>query len=137
MYDKTRYSFSSRQQNGCNRGEELFHKFINCIHAHYLDQKEVSFYANELCISPRYLSTITRQVAGESAKTIIDRHIILETKVLLRTTEMTVQEITNHLNFSQPILSGTVFQEAYGGVTHRVSNEKEVIPLTARRVAVK
>ena len=41
------------------------------------------------------------------------------------------------LELSQPILSGTVFQEAYGGVTHRVSNEKEVIPLTARRVAVK
>lgn len=114
MYDKTRYSFSSRQQNGCNRGEELFHKFINCIHAHYLDQKEVSFYANELCISPRYLSTITRQVTGESAKTIIDRHIILETKVLLRTTEMTVQEITNHLNFPSQSYLGRYFKKHTG-----------------------
>ena len=97
-----------------NRGEELFHKFINCIHAHYLDQKEVSFYANELCISPRYLSTITRQVAGESAKTIIDRHIILETKVLLRTTEMTVQEITNHLNFPSQSYLGRYFKKHTG-----------------------
>ena len=122
---------------GATVGRELFHKFIKCIHAHYLDQKEVSFYANELCISPRYLSTITRQVAGESAKTIIDRHIILETKVLLRTTEMTVQEITNHFELSQPILSGTVFQEAYGESPIEYRMKKEVIPLTARRVAVK
>ena len=80
MYDKTRHAFPSHQRNGYNRAEEIFHKFINCIHTHYLDQKDVSFYANELCISPRYLSTIARQVTGESAKTIIDRHIILETK---------------------------------------------------------
>lgn len=96
IYDKTRHAFSRRQRNGSSRMEEIFNKFINCIHAHYTEQKEVSYYANELCISPRYLSSITRLVTGESAKTIIDRHIILETKVLLRTTEMTVQEITNH-----------------------------------------
>ena len=136
MYDKTRYSFSSRQQNGCNRGEELFHKFINCIHAHYLDQKEVSFYANELCISPRYLSTITRQVAGESAKTIRPAYHIGDKGVVAYHGNDRAGD-NEPLELSQPILSGTVFQEAYGGVTHRVSNEKEVIPLTARRVAVK
>lgn len=114
MYDKTRSAFSSRQHNGYNRSEEIFHKFITCIHAHYLEQKDVSFYANELCISPRYLSTIARQVTGESAKTVIDRHIILETKVLLRTTEMTVQEITNHLNFPSQSYLGRYFKKHTG-----------------------
>ena len=114
MYDKTRHAFPSHQRNGYNRAEEIFHKFINCIHTHYLDQKDVSFYANELCISPRYLSTIARQVTGESAKTIIDRHIILETKVLLRTTEMTVQEITNHLNFPSQSYLGRYFKKHTG-----------------------
>lgn len=114
MYDKNRHLFSSLQRNGYNRGEELFHKFITCIQTHYLDQKDVAFYANELCISPRYLSTITRQVTGESAKTIIDRHIILETKVLLRTTEMTVQEITNHLNFPSQSYLGRYFKKHTG-----------------------
>lgn len=112
--DKTRHAFPSHQRNGYNRAEEIFHKFINCIHTHYLDQKDVSFYANELCISPRYLSTIARQVTGESAKTIIDRHIILETKVLLRTTEMTVQEITNHLNFPSQSYLGRYFKKHTG-----------------------
>ncbi|WP_455632311.1 helix-turn-helix domain-containing protein [Parabacteroides sp.] len=114
MYDKNRHLFSSLQRNGYNRGEELFHKFITCIQTHYLDQKDVAFYANELCISPRYLSTITRQVTGESAKTLIDRHIILETKVLLRTTEMTVQEITNRLNFPSQSYLGRYFKKHTG-----------------------
>lgn len=114
MYNKCRHEFSSRQRNGSNRGEEIFHRFINSIHAHYLEQKDVSFYADELCISARYLSTITRQVTGESAKTIIDRHIILETKVLLRTTEMTVQEISNHLNFPSQSYLGRYFKKHTG-----------------------
>lgn len=114
MYDKTRHTFSSHQRNGYNRAEEIFHKFINCIHAHYIDQKDVSFYANELCISPRYLSTIARQVMGESAKTVIDQHIILEIKVMLRTTEMTVQEITNRLNFPSQSYLGRYFKKHTG-----------------------
>ncbi|CAK7064297.1 MAG: hypothetical protein PARBB_03057 [Parabacteroides distasonis] len=114
MHDKNRHLFSSLQRNGYNRGEELFHKFITCIQTHYLDQKDVAFYANELCISPRYLSTITRQVTGESAKAVIDRHIILEIKVLLRTTEMTVQEITNHLNFPSQSYLGRYFKKHTG-----------------------
>ncbi|WP_455625702.1 helix-turn-helix domain-containing protein [Parabacteroides sp.] len=114
MYDKNRHLFSSLQRNGYNRGEELFHKFIACIQTHYLDQKDVAFYANELCISPRYLSTIARQVTGESAKTLIDRHIILETKVLLRTTDMIVQEITNRLNFPSQSYLGRYFKKHTG-----------------------
>ena len=66
---------------------------------YYLQQKEVTFYADELCISPRYLTAITRKVTDESAKEIIDKHVILEIKVLLQSTEMTIQEISNHLNF--------------------------------------
>lgn len=114
MYDKTRCAFASRQYNGYSRSEEIFYKFINSIHLHYLEQKDVTFYADELCISPRYLSTISRQVAGEPAKTIIDRHIILETKVLLRSTEMTVQEITNHLNFPSQSYLGRYFKKHTG-----------------------
>ena len=133
MYDKTRYSFSSRQQNGCNRGEELFHKFINCIHAHYLDQKEVSFYANELCISPRYLSPLSLHYHPASGGRVGEDHYRpayhIGDKGVVAYHGNDRAGDNEPLELSQPILSGTVFQEAYRGVTHRVSNEKEVICL--------
>lgn len=114
MYDKTRHAFTSIQRNGYNRTEDIFHKFMTSIHAHCLKQKDVAFYAGELCISPRYLSAITRQVAGESAKTIIDHRIILEIKVMLRSTEMTVQEITNRLDFPNQSYLGRYFKKHTG-----------------------
>ncbi|MBC5622428.1 MULTISPECIES: helix-turn-helix domain-containing protein [Butyricimonas] len=98
MYDKTQKFFAS-EKKGHDRAEEIFHGFISLVQKHYLQQKEVTFYADELCISPRYLTAITRKVTDESAKEIIDKHVILEIKVLLQSTEMTIQEISNHLNF--------------------------------------
>lgn len=114
MYDKTREAFTSRQRNGSNRAEELFRKFIASIQAHYLAQKDVAFYAGELCISARYLSAVTRQITGDSAKTIIDRHIILEIKVMLRSTEMTIQEIANRLDFPNQSYLGRYFKKHTG-----------------------
>lgn len=99
MYDKTQRFFTREQKQVHDRAEELFHSFISLVQQHCLLQKDVTFYANELCISPRYLTAITRKVTGEAAKEIIDKHIILEIKVLLQSTEMTIQEISNRLNF--------------------------------------
>lgn len=76
-----------------------FEKWNKSIQLHYIEQKDVSLYARELCITPRYLSTITQSVLGESAKAIIDHQVILEIKALLDNTEATVQEIADHLNF--------------------------------------
>lgn len=113
MYDKTRYSFSSRRKMGATVGRSC--SISSSIAPCPLSRPERGLFLCERALySPRYLSTITRQVAGESAKTIIDRHIILETKVLLRTTEMTVQEITNHLNFPSQSYLGRYFKKHTG-----------------------
>ena len=114
LYDRCYQEFSAHLGEGGSRADEIFHQFINSVHTHCVDQKEVAFYANELCVSPRYLSAVTRQVAGESAKVIIDRHIILEIKVLLRTTELSVQEITTRLNFPNQSYLGRFFKKHTG-----------------------
>lgn len=114
IYSKTREDFTPRQRNGYNRAEEIFHKLIASIQANYQTQKDVAFYADKLCISPRYLSNITRQIMGESAKTVIDRHIILEIKVMLRSTELSIQEISNRLEFPSQSYLGRYFKKHTG-----------------------
>ena len=69
------------------------------MHEHCASQREVSFYADKLCISTKYLTGICKAVTGDSAKKIIDDFAILEIKVLLQSTELTVQEIADRLVF--------------------------------------
>ena len=59
---------------------------------------------------PRYLSAIAQAVSGETAKNIIDKHVILEIKVLLESTDLSIQEIANHLQFPDQSLFDRYFK---------------------------
>ena len=89
----------------------MFKRFIQLIHKHCLNQREVSFYAQKMFITPRYLSAITQAVAGETAKNIIDKHVILEIKVLLESTDLSIQEIANRLQFPDQSFFGRYFKK--------------------------
>lgn len=60
--------------------KELADKFFYLIMQHYKENREVAFYAKELCITPKYLTTIIKAVSGKSAKDWILEYIILEIK---------------------------------------------------------
>lgn len=81
------------------RQQTLYAEFCKLIWANYLKHHDVKFYADKLCITPYYLSSITNEVAGESAKKIIDYYITIEIKLLLETTDMTVKELAEKFNF--------------------------------------
>ena len=111
IYDKTHRIFEQNRPEGISRQEELFKRFIQLIHKHCLNQREVSFYTQKMFITPRYLSAITQAVAGETAKNIIDKHVILEIKVLLESTDLSIQEIANRLQFPDQSFFGRYFKK--------------------------
>ena len=114
FYDKTQHLFLQKKTEGINRQEEIFKRFIQLIHKHCTTQREVSFYAAELFITPRYLSTIVQNVSGNTAKSIIDRHVILEIKALLQSTSLSIQEISNRLSFPDQSFFGRYFKKHTG-----------------------
>ena len=114
FYDKTQHLFLQKKTEGINRQEEIFKRFIQLIHKHCTTQREVSFYAAELFITPRYLSTIVQNVSGTTAKSIIDRHVILEIKALLQSTSLSIQEISNRLSFPDQSFFGRYFKKHTG-----------------------
>lgn len=82
------------------RKQELFHGFMSLLHEYSHEQRDVAFYAEKLHITPRYLWTITREATSfESPKELIDKYFILEIKVLLRTSKLTLTEIADRLDF--------------------------------------
>ena len=115
VYDKVHRYFTHDDMEGRNRQDELFKKFIALIHEYCLKEREVSFYADRLCISTKYLTGICRSITnGVSAKQVIDKHVILEIKVLLQSTDLSMQEIADRLGFPDQSYLGRYFKRYEG-----------------------
>ena len=107
------------------RQTELVHRFVALVHEHSSQQREVSFYADKLCISTRYLSTIVRNIAHSSAKEFIDRSVLLEIKMLLQSTDLSVQEIAYRLHFPDQSYLGRYFKKHTGESPTEYRNTKK------------
>ena len=127
IYDKLQRYANMQQQapETTTRQTELFHRFVALVHEHSSQQREVSFYADKLCISTRYLSTIVRNIAHSSAKEFIDRSVLLEIKMLLQSTDLSVQEIATACIFPTSPIWGRISSKQYGRVSHRVPQHEK------------
>ena len=114
IYDKCYRYFGKHKIEGGTRQDEIFKSFVSLVHEHCASQREVSFYADKLCISTKYLTGICKAVTGDSAKKIIDDFAILKIKVLLQSTELTVQEIADRLVFPDQSYLGRYFKRHEG-----------------------
>ena len=123
-YDSLRRRAVMMDEKHKGRQGELFHKYMTLVRENFREHHNVSFYANQLCITTRYLSTIVRTVAGESPKDIIDHMIVLESKVLLRSTNMSIQEIAMHLHFPDQSYLGRYFRKHTGESPSEYRNKR-------------
>jgi AraC-like DNA-binding protein len=114
LYDKTHRAPGFTNSVGLTRPEEIFHRFIKLVRQHCITQREVNFYANELFITPRYLSTVAHEISHQTAKQIIDKHVVIEIKILLKTTSLTLQEIAHQMNFPDQSFFGRYFKKHTG-----------------------
>lgn len=125
-FDKTRrFAPDVHPQSGTTRQADLFQRFVALVHEHCTEQREVAFYADRLCISTRYLSTIVRSVAHSTAKEFIDRSVVLEIKMLLESTELSVQEIAYRLHFPDQSYLGRFFKKHTGVSPTEFRNAKK------------
>ena len=97
-----------------NKNEQLVDNFINLVQIHFKTQRGVEFYADKLSLTPKYMSTVIKQSSGKSAGEWIDDRIILEVKVLLKSTNMTIQQIADELNFPTQSSFGKYFKRLIG-----------------------
>lgn len=96
------------------RREELFVKFMSFVEANYLLHRNVVFYADRLCVSPKYLSTVIHAVSGRSAVEWINQYVVLEAKTLLRSGNMSVKDVSNRLNFANQSFFAKFFKQHTG-----------------------
>jgi len=84
------------------KANNLSDRFFQLLATNYKKSRSVTFYAERLNLTPKYLSTAIKRVTGRPILDWIHEAIMIDAKMLLRTTDMTVQEISEQLNFSSP-----------------------------------
>lgn len=102
------------QNNSHNRAEEYFKQFTHLLGEHFREERSVGFYARQLCITPKYLTTLIKRISGKSVSEWIDNYVILEAKTLLKYSTMSIQEIAYYLNFPNQSFFGSYFKRNTG-----------------------
>ena len=96
------------------RQESICSDFIDILSHNYKEQREVSFYADRLCITPKYLSQIVKDNTGKTALELIEDYVIEESKAMLISTTMTIQQISDELHFPSQSVFGKYFKRVTG-----------------------
>ncbi len=96
------------------REQRLFTDFIQLVSEFAPEHHTIDYYASRLCITPRYMSTIIKQVSGKSAKQWIDDALVTRIKIELKHTDKSVARICDEMNFPNPSFLTKFFKRMTG-----------------------
>ena len=97
-----------------NRATDLSDKFLELLRANYKTNRDIGFYADKMYVTPKYLSRCVKEVTGRTAGDWIDNHVITESKALLASTRLTIQQISDRMGFLSTALFGKFFKRVEG-----------------------
>lgn len=89
-------------------------RFISLVNDNYRSQHRLEFYANQMCITPKYLSAIIKTVTGHTAGQWICIFLIGEAQNLLTNSTLSVAEIADKLGFTNQSFFGKFFKHHTG-----------------------
>ena len=97
-----------------NRQHEIYMQFIREVQRNYQKERSVAYYADRLCITPKYLSQTVQKASGRLAGEWISEYVILEAKALIKSHCYTIQQISELLHFPNPSFFGRYFKKKVG-----------------------
>lgn len=96
------------------RNEEIFMQFIELVEKHFKTERRVTWYALQMHITPKYLSETIRKVSRQTPGEWIDSYVMLELRVLLRTSPLSIKEIAEQMHFPNQSFLGKYFKQHAG-----------------------
>ena len=97
-----------------SRAESIFVDFMMLVEKEFRRERRVAWYARQLDITPKYLAETIKSVSRRTPNEWIDDYVVLELRVLLRNTTMSIKEIANHMQFPNQSFLGKYFKEHVG-----------------------
>ena len=80
----------------------------------YRNNREVKYYADNLCVTPKYLSEVSKKVTGFAANYWINRYTILDISRQLRDKSLSFVRISDMFGFSSPAYFSRYVQNYLG-----------------------
>ena len=102
------------KRNKSSRQEMLHSKFIDLLSRNFRTEREVKFYAEKLCVTPKYLSHVVSGLTGRTPSDYIEEFVVMESKALLNSTPMTIQQISDEMHFPSQSFFGKYFKRIVG-----------------------
>ena len=96
---------------GHNRVPE---RFLNLVQKHFKKERFLKFYAEKLDLTPKHLSRTMKNLTGFTAVEWIERYVVLEAKVMLKASNLNIQQISDELNFPSQSFFGKYFKKNVG-----------------------
>ena len=115
-------SQNDEEKSASTRHKIVFERFIELVTRHHSKERGVGFYADKLCITPKYLSKIVKDTSGLSAPQWIDQYVILEAKQMLKHSDLCIKEISEELNFPNPSFFFKYFKKHTGLTPNQYRN---------------
>ena len=92
----------------------LVEKFLTIVKENYRKQRMIEFYSEKLFLTPKHLSRVIKERSGKSSGEWIEDHVMLEARALLKSTNKTIQQISDELNFPSQSFFGKYFKRRAG-----------------------
>jgi AraC-like DNA-binding protein len=108
------YRVEQQGQKVQTRADAFFAQFIRLLELNFRNERRVSWYAEQLGITAKYLSEVVKQVSKRTPTDWIDNYVILEMRVLLKNSTKNIKEIADELNFPNQSFLGKYFKEHVG-----------------------
>lgn len=96
-----------------SRKLETYMHLMQLIDQHYVKERGVRFYADKLCLSPKYLTSIVKSVSGSSVQQLVFKAITKKAIFLVNNTDKSIKEISDYLNFPNASAFGTFFKNKW------------------------
>lgn len=111
LYDSPNYVAPHLSQ-----ADVLFRRFYDLLCENHIKERKVSFYADKLCITAKYLSTVCKRVTGKTVSHWIDEMVMAEIKTLLLHSNKSIKEICHECDFASMSFFGK-YVKAHVGVS--------------------
>ncbi len=116
FYDLSNVVYQSRQLSAKSpaRPNIIFTQFLKLVEAHCKRERRVGWYAQQMCITPKYLSEMVKQASLRTPNDWIDNYVIRELSVQLKNSNKSIKAIAEELHFPNQSFLGKYFKEHVG-----------------------
>lgn len=114
MIDIYNYRGNKTSNTKSDHKDYIFGSFMKLLYKEHQKQRTIRFYANKLCLTPKYFALIIKQASGKSAVELINGMTISSIKSLLRSSDKTILQISEEMNFPNQSFFSQFFKKHTG-----------------------